>query len=90
MEATGVYHERCADWLFNTGSKVSVVNPAPIKYYGQSLAVRSKNDSVVIARYGLTQKPVAWLPEAPEIKILKALASRLDAIEKDSLRERNR
>ncbi len=44
MEATGVYHERCADWLFNSGSKVSVVNPAHIKYYGQRLGVRSKND----------------------------------------------
>ena len=93
MEATGVYHERCAEWLFNTGSKVSVVNPAHIKYYGQSLGVRSKNDkkdSVVLARYGLTQKPIAWEPETPEIRILKALASRLDAIEKDILREKNR
>jgi transposase len=93
MEATGVYHERCADWLFNVGSKVSVVNPARIKYYGQSLGVRSKNDkkdSVVIARYGLTQKPIAWKPETPEIRILKALASRLDAIEKDILREKDR
>jgi len=26
MEATGVYHEKCADWVFNTGSKVSVYN----------------------------------------------------------------
>jgi hypothetical protein len=51
--------------------------------------VRSKNDkkdSVVLARYGLTQKPIAWEPETPEIRILKALASRLDAIEKDILR----
>jgi len=64
MEATGVYHERCAEWLFNTGLKVSVVNPAHIKYYVQSLGVRSKNDkkdSVVLARYGLTQKPVSRL-----------------------------
>jgi len=93
MEATGVYHEKCADWLFNTGSKVSVVNPAHTKYYGQSLGVRSKNDkkdSVVLARYGLTQNPAAWQPELPEIRILKALASRLDAIEKDILREENR
>ena len=88
MEATGVYHERCAEWLFNTGSKVSVVNPAYIKYYGQSLGVRSKNDkkdSLVLARYGLTKKSIAWEPETPEIRILKALASRLDAIEKDML-----
>jgi hypothetical protein len=45
-----------------------------------------KKDSVVLARYGLTQKPIAWEPETPEIRILKALASRLDAIEKDILR----
>jgi len=93
MEATGVYHEKCAYWLFDSGAKVSVVNPARVKYYGQSLGVRSKNDkkdSVVLARYGLTQKPMAWQPEAPEIRILKALSSRLDAIEKDILREKNR
>jgi NADPH-dependent 7-cyano-7-deazaguanine reductase QueF len=43
LEATGVYHERCAEWLFNTGFKVSVVNPAYIKYYGQSLGVITIN-----------------------------------------------
>jgi hypothetical protein len=75
-----IYHERCAEWLFNTGFKVSVVNPAYIKYYGQSLGVRSKNDkkdSLVLARYGLTKKSIAWEPETPEIRILKALASGL-------------
>jgi len=93
MEATGVYHEQCAYWLFDLGAKVSVVNPARVKYYGQSLGVRSKNDkkdSVVLARYGLTQNPITWQPEAPEIRILKALSSRLGAIEKDILREKNR
>ena len=93
MEATGVYHEKCADWLFNKDFKVSVVNPAHIKYYGKSLGVFSKNDkkdSLILARYGLTQNPTAWQPEAPEIRILKALTSRLDAIEKDILREENR
>ena len=93
MEATGVYHEKCAYWLFDSGARVSVVNPARVKYYGQSLGVRSKNDkkdSVVLAHYGLTQTPMVWQPEALEIRILKALASRLDAIEKDILREKNR
>lgn len=93
MEATGVYHEKCADWLFHSGAKVSVVNPAQAKYYGQSLGVRSKNDkkdSVVLARYGLTQNPITWKPEPNEIRTLKALASRHDAIEKDILREQNR
>ena len=70
-----------------------MVNPSRVKYYGQRLGVRSKNDkknSVVLARYGLTQNPITWQPEAPEIRILKALSSRLGAIEKDILREKNR
>ena len=33
---------------------------------------------------------MVWQPEALEIRILKALTSRLDAIEKDILREKNR
>jgi hypothetical protein len=33
---------------------------------------------------------MVWQPEALEIRILKALASHLDAIEKDILREKNR
>ena len=93
MEATGVYHERCAYWLFNIAGKVSVINPAHVKYYGKSLGVHSKNDkkdSVVLARYGFTQTPMIWRPEPHEIRVLKALASRLDAIEKDILREGNR
>jgi hypothetical protein len=57
LTAHQIYHtERYKGVLFNTGSKVSVVNPAHIKYYGQSLGVRSKNDkkdSVVLARDGL-------------------------------------
>ena len=56
MEATGVYHDKCVYWLFDSGTRVSVVNLARVKYYGQSLGVRSKNDkkdSVVLAHYGL-------------------------------------
>ncbi|MEQ1740647.1 MAG: IS110 family transposase [Methyloglobulus sp.] len=93
MEATGVYHEQLAAYLYDKGAAVSVVNPAQVKYYGQSLGVRTKNDkkdSVVLARYGLHEKPKRWQPEAPEIRTLKALLARLDGIEKDLQRERNR
>jgi len=93
MEATGIYHEQLAMFLFNQGAKVSVVNPAQIKFYAQSLGVRSKNDkkdSVVLARYGLKENPAPWQPEAPEIHELKALLARFDALEKDLQREKNR
>ena len=93
MEATGVYHERLATWLYGAGAKVSVVNPAQVKFYAQGLGVRTKNDkkdSVVLARYGLEEKPKPWQPETQEIRTLKALIARLDGVEKDLQRERNR
>lgn len=93
MEATGVYHEQLATFLYDKGVAVSVVNPAQVKFYGQSLGVRGKNDkkdSVVLARYGLHEKLKRWQPEALEIRTLKALVARLDSIEKDLQRERNR
>ncbi|MDD5277884.1 MAG: IS110 family transposase [Methylovulum sp.] len=93
MEATGIYHEQLAIYLYDRGANVSVINPAQVKYYGQSLGIRTKNDkkdSVVLARYGVHEKPKRWQPEAPEIRTLKALLARLDSIEKDLRRERNR
>ncbi|MEI6707682.1 MAG: IS110 family transposase [Methylococcales bacterium] len=93
MEATGIYHEQLATFLHDAGAKVSVVNPAQVKFYAQGLGVRSKNDkkdSVVLARYGLKENPKLWQPEAQEIRTLKALLARFDGIEKDLQREKNR
>jgi transposase len=93
MEATGIYHEQLAIFLYEAGAQVSVVNPAQIKFYAQGLGVRSKNDkkdSVVLARYGLKENPKLWQPEAQEIRTLKALLARFDGIEKDLQREKNR
>jgi len=93
MEATGIYHEAVAYALYQVGARVSVVNPAHLRDYARSLGVRSKTDkkdSVVITRFGLTQRPRLWQPEPAEIRTLKALISRLNAIEKDLQREKNR
>jgi len=93
MEATGVYHEAVAYYLFDAGAKVAVVNPAQIHHYGKALAIRTKNDkkdSVVLARFGATQSPALWQPEPQEIRLLKALLVRLDAVSKDVIRESNR
>ncbi|PKM35805.1 MAG: hypothetical protein CVV06_14330 [Gammaproteobacteria bacterium HGW-Gammaproteobacteria-10] len=49
-----------------------------------------KKDSVVLARYGSKEKSKLWQPEAPEIRTLKAMIARLDGIEKDLQREKNR
>lgn len=93
MEATGVYHEGLAYALDEQGVAVSVINPARIRDYANSLGGRTKTDkkdSVVIARYGRKEQPPRWQPEAMEIRHLKALLARYDAIDKDVQRERNR
>lgn len=93
LEATGIYHEALAHALFEAGARLAVVNPLQIKRYADSLGRRSKTDrkdSVVLARYGATQQPRPWQPEPAEIRVLKALISRLEAVEKDLQREQNR
>ncbi len=93
MEATGVYHEALAYALHEAGADVVVVNPARVRDYAKSLAVHTKNDrkdSLVLARFGLTQSWRAWQPEPPAIRELRALLARLTAVEKDLQRERNR
>lgn len=93
MEATSIYHEMLAYALYNAGAKVTVVNPAKIKGYSQSLGRRSKTDkkdSVLIARYGATHTLPLWEPEPSEVRQLKALISRYNIIEKDLQREYNR
>lgn len=93
MEATGIYHEAVAYALHRAGAVVSVVNPAQMRDYAKSLGTRTKTDkkdSVVITRFGLTQSPRIWQPERKEIRTLKALISRLEAVEQDIQREANR
>ena len=93
MEATSVYHEALAYYLHEAGCQVSVVNPHQSKKFAESLGKRSKTDkkdSVVLARLGASRTLTAWQPEAEEIRGLKALILRIEAIEKDIHRENNR
>ena len=93
MEATGIYHENLAAWLYDHGANVSVVNPAHVKHYAQSLGVQTKNDkkdSAMLARYGQREQPSLWQPAPAEVRTLKALLARLAAVEKDLQREKNR
>lgn len=93
MEATGVYHETLACALHDAGAHVSVVNPARVRDFAKSLGAQTKTDkkdSVVIARFGMTQSPRLWEPEPIEVRQLKALISRCDAVKQDIQRELNR
>ncbi|WP_040381912.1 IS110 family transposase [Deinococcus aquatilis] len=60
MEATGVYWEQCANFLFGAGCTVSVVNPTSIKYFARAKLKRGKTDrmdAAVIALYVAMMRP---------------------------------
>jgi len=72
---------------------VSVINPKRLKDFASGLGLKAKNDALdalSIARYGLMLNPERWQPEPPEYQHLKALLRRLEALETDRQRERNR
>jgi transposase len=93
MEATGIYHLPIATALADAGVAVSICNPAQIKEYRGSLAVRTKQDrmdSYVLACFVTERQPRLWVPAPPEVRKLKALAARLVILEKEIGRENNR
>jgi transposase len=93
MEATGVYHEALAEFLFESGCVVSIVNPFQVKKFAESHGFRTKNDrhdGLVLALMGHERKLPIWTPPPPEARYLKALLNRLAALETDIQRELNR
>lgn len=93
MEATGTYGEALAEYLYDLGQTVSVVNPARIKGHAQSQMKRHKTDELdaeVIRHFCETQTPEAWKPPTPEIKALRGLVRRLDDLVAMHTQELNR
>ncbi|MGH8049178.1 MAG: IS110 family transposase [Arenimonas sp.] len=93
MEATGIYHEALAHCLFDHQVNVSVINPAYARDFARGLGAvhkTDKADSLILARYGAMVKPALWQPEPQAIRELKALLARIEALEADLQREKNR
>src|SRR5579859_5436571 len=80
LEATGPYSEGVAEYLVVEGYRVSVVNPARIKKYGESQLQRNKTDKLdaaLIADYCRRMQPDAWTPPSSEVRELQALVRHL-------------
>ncbi len=95
VEPTGIYHEALIYALHASGIKVFLVNPGKAKKYAESINLlhkTDKKDAIMLAYYGHAQCHALtfWQPEAPEIRELKVMTRRLDALEKDLQREKNR
>lgn len=92
-ESTGPYHIPVTEALHSAGLKVSVVNPARTKNFAGSLGIKAKNDkkdASVIALFGLKMGPSEHQQEPPEYRELQDILKRLEAVEKDIRREKNR
>lgn len=65
MEATGVYYENCALYLFKEGYSVSVLLPNKAKKWMQSEGLKSKNDKIDaqgLAKMGAEKSLELWQP----------------------------
>ncbi len=93
LEATGLYGDGVAEFLYQQGYRVSVVNPARIKAYGESLLRRNKtdrSDARLIAQFCRTQQTEAWTPLPSEVKELRAMLRHLDDLQGMCQQEQNR
>ncbi|MBD3671260.1 MAG: IS110 family transposase [Gammaproteobacteria bacterium] len=93
MESSGVYGEDLAEFLYDSGFQVSIVNPARVKGYAQSELKRSKTDKQdagLIARFCAAHRPEPWQPQAKEIRQLRDLVRRLEALNDMRQQELNR
>ena len=93
MEATSIYGEALAEYLYEAGHIVSIVNPVRIKGFAKGEQLRTKTDKVdaaLIARFCEAVHPVAWVPLPPEVKQLQALLRRLESLMEIQQQEKNR
>jgi transposase len=76
LEATSTYGDALARFCHERGHRVSLVNPARIKAFGQACGLRNKTDSAdarLIAEFCVQQRPRPWTPPAPEVATLREL-----------------
>lgn len=93
MEATGVYHQRVCQYLYNQGYKVSVMQSGRVKRYAQSLDQRSKTDALdsrMLSMLGLERSLRPWRPPSKELQELRALSRERSSLLKDRNVENNR
>ena len=85
LESTGCYSYALAEYLHHKGIKVSIINPALIKSFANSLGKRNKTDAIdceVIARFCEVNQPSRWEPPAESVKALTEFTRAIDDLKK--------
>lgn len=93
LESTGDYNTACALWLTERGYRVSVVNPAFVKYHAMGkgrLNKTDKADARSIAEYATDNRPEPWEMADPVRRDLLRLVRRREQLLKMAVMETNR
>ncbi len=92
MEATGVYYERLAWYLYRRGLHVSVILPNKARKYLQSVGLKSKNDkidAVGLARMAAEQKLLLWQAPNETIMELRDITRQRESLQESRTRFNN-
>jgi transposase len=93
MEATNVYWEACAEFGYQQGWAVSVVNPQRIHGFAKSQMRRNKTDredSDIIADFCAREDLRLWHPPTPEQRQLRAWVRHRVALQESLKRQTSR
>lgn len=94
LEATGVYYENLAHYLFQQDCKVHVLLPNQTKAYSKSLNVKTKTDKVdaaTLALMGLERTNLrVWKPASPIMRELQKLSRQRASLVVERTRIQNR
>ncbi len=93
LEATGIYGQALATYLYEQDYAVSIINPAQIKAYGQARLRRTKtdkNDARLIADYARRHDLPPWQPLSPAQEHLQAIVRYLTELQAQLQAEHNR
>ena len=93
LEATGSYSTGVALYLAQHEQRVSLVNPARIRFFGLCQRQGNKTDkadALLIARFCQREQPALWRAAAPEVQQLLALVRPLHALGELATQEQNR
>ncbi|MFQ5745369.1 MAG: IS110 family transposase, partial [Acidobacteriota bacterium] len=94
LEASGIYSLEPAMALHRVrGVRLMVANPKAVRDFAGAFLRRSKTDALdadVLLEFARRMPFVSWQPPAPEVLELRALARRIEGLQKMLSQERNR
>ena len=92
-EATGIYHIKMADFLYENNFNIAIVNPLQIKKFGDMKMLRANTDKTAsrqIAEYGYEQEPKLYTKTKNSRRKLVKIMKSMDSLTKTKTSYLNR